>query len=151
MQYFKYSWYIFFHFNCFLIYKLLYTSDDLIGQRIHNDGTNAGLCQKSLPRFPAVIQRKFEAVAHIISTSFQISKIIDYDKEATRIFILIASLSFIINKNCSAYSHSFTIFSHTLFSVRFPIISGVFEGIFLCRILFIVPRVAKSVAITAKK
>lgn len=46
---------------------------------------------------------------------------------------------------------SFTIFSHTLFSVRFPIISGVFEGIFLCRILFIVPRVAKSVAITAKK
>ena len=49
------------------------------------------------------------------------------------------------------YSHSFTIFSHTLFSVRFPIISGVFEGIFLCRILFIVPRVAKSVAITAKK
>ena len=51
----------------------------------------------------------------------------------------------------SIYSHSFTIFSHTLFSVRFPIISGVFEGIFLCRILFIVPRVAKSVAITAKK
>lgn len=49
------------------------------------------------------------------------------------------------------YSHSFTIFSHALFSVHFPIISGVFEGIFLCRILFIVPRVAKSVAITAKK
>ena len=49
------------------------------------------------------------------------------------------------------YSHSFTIFSHALFSVRFPIISGVFEGVFLCRILFIVPRVAKSVAITAKK
>lgn len=49
------------------------------------------------------------------------------------------------------YCISFTIFSHTLFSVRFPIISGVFEGIFLCRILFIVPRVAKSVAITAKK
>ena len=49
------------------------------------------------------------------------------------------------------YSHSFTIFSHALFSVRFPIISGVFESIFLCRILFIVPRVAKSVAITAKK
>ena len=49
------------------------------------------------------------------------------------------------------YTHSFTIFSHALFSVRFPIISGVFESIFLCRILFIVPRVAKSVAITAKK
>lgn len=49
------------------------------------------------------------------------------------------------------YSTSFTIFSHTLFSVHFPIISGVFGGIFLCRILFIVPRVAKSVAITAKK
>ena len=49
------------------------------------------------------------------------------------------------------YSASFTIFSHALFSVRFPIISGVFESIFLCRILFIVPRVAKSVAITAKK
>ena len=48
------------------------------------------------------------------------------------------------------YSHSFTIFSHALFSICFPIILGVFQAIFLYIILFIIARVAKSVAIKQK-
>lgn len=48
------------------------------------------------------------------------------------------------------YSLFYGILPHPVFSA-FTFISGVFEGIFLCHILFIVPRVAKSVAITAKK
>lgn len=51
----------------------------------------------------------------------------------------------------SIYSHSFTSISHILFSVCFPIISGVFYSIFLCIILFIIARVAKNVAIKQKE